>query len=242
MINFSKGFLDFVGAISKIGKYNLWSYVIITSLASAVIGFLLFGSIYTFGDEIGNFLISLYPFEWGATFVTKIADWFSRIFLWTLSFFIFKYIIIIVLSPVMSLISGKIEKQLTGGISSRFTLIKELVRGLRFNLRNLFKELVFMILLFILSFVPVIGFLSPILLFLIQAYYAGLGVMDYYLERHYTISESIAVGKQNRFYLTGLGSGFMLTILIPFLGIMFAPILGTIAATEYGCSRKSVLV
>jgi CysZ protein len=242
MINFSKGFFDFVGAVSKISKYNLWGYVFITSITSIILGFLLFGSIYSFGDDVGGFLINLYPFDVGSDILAKVIDWISRLILWTVAFFLFKYVIIIILSPVMSLISGKIEKELTGGLSSRFTLVRELARGLQFNIRNLFKELVFIILFFLLSFVPVIGIIAPFLLFFTQAYFAGLGLMDYYFERHYTISESLSIGRENRMYLTGLGSGFMLTILLPFVGIMFAPILGTIAATEYACKDKMVLV
>ncbi|HMP31330.1 MAG TPA: EI24 domain-containing protein [Saprospiraceae bacterium] len=242
MINFSRGFFDYVAAIGKIGTYKLWGYVIITTLASIILGLMLFGSIYSFGDDFGAFLIGLYPFEWGSAILAKVIDWISRLVLWTVAFFLFKYAIIIILSPVMSLISAKIEKVYTGQAAARFTLIRELIRGLQFNIRNLFKELVFIILFFLLSFVPVIGFIAPFLLFFTQAYFAGLGVMDYFMERHYTINESLAVGRKNKFYLTGIGSGFMLTILIPVLGIMFAPILGTIAATEFGCKDKVGLV
>ena len=242
MIKFSKGFTDYIAAMGKIGKYGLWSYVIITTIVSLILGFFLFGGIFQWGDDFGSLLVSLYPFEWGGEILRSVIDWVSRVLLWTIAFFLFKYLILIILSPVMSLISSKIEKQITGRSTSRFTLIRELIRGLQFNLRNLFRELIFIILFFIFSFVPVIGLVSPVLLFLTQAYFAGLGVMDYYLERHYSVSESIEVGSENKFYLTGLGSGFMLTILVPFIGIMFAPILGTIAATEYACKDKMVLV
>jgi CysZ protein len=242
MIKFSRGFLDYFAAIAKIGQYGLWGYVFITTIASAVLGFFLFGGIFQLGDNFGGLLLSLYPFEWGGNIVKNVIDWVSRILLWTIAFFLFKYIILIILSPAMSLISAKIERKITGGVSPRFTLVRELVRGLQFNLRNLIRELIFIILFFIVSFIPVAGLISPLLLFLTQAYFAGLGVMDYYLERHYTIGESIAVGRENKYYLTGLGSGFMLTILLPFLGIMFAPVLGTIAATEYACKDKMVLV
>ena len=242
MINFSKGFLDYLAAGGKIGKYGLWSYVIVTTVTSLVLGFLLFGTIFTFGDEAGSLILSILPAEWGGHIVQGVVDWVSRVLLWTVAFFLFKYIIIIVLSPVMSLISAKIEKQKTGKVASRFTLIGELIRGLRFNLRLIFRELIFILLFFILSLIPGVGFITPFILFFIQAYFAGLGVMDYYLERHYSISESMAVGSENKFYLTGLGSGFLLTIMIPVAGIMFAPILGTIAATEYACKDKMALV
>ena len=63
--------------------------------------------------------------------------------------------------------------------------------GIRINLRNLGKELLLTIPILIIGLIPVIGIISTVLLFLMQAYYAGFGNMDYTLERHFNYKQSI---------------------------------------------------
>jgi len=106
---------------------------------------------------------------------------------------VYKHLVIILVSPFMSPLSQKIEEQLHGhqGHYEGFQMsraLKELWRGLRMALRNIIRELLFVIPLFFLSFIPAIGVVTTVLIFLIQAFYAGFGNMDYTLERHFNLS------------------------------------------------------
>jgi len=83
------------------------------------------------------------------------------------------------------------------------------------------------------GWIPVIGWAFTLLSFLIQAYYAGFGNIDYTLERHLSYKESIAFVKQNRGMAIGNGIIFMLFLLIPFIGFIFVlPLSVTAATTE----------
>ena len=76
----------------------------------------------------------------------------------------------------MSPVSEKIEAHLTNiqVHSHRKTSFKQqLWRGIRINIRNLAKEILLTIPILIFGLIPVIGMVSTVLLFLVQAYYAG---------------------------------------------------------------------
>ena len=123
----------------------------------------------------------------------------------------------------MSPVSEKIEAYFTGlpvQNKANRSFTKQLVRGIRISLRNLFKELLFTIPILLLKFIPVVNIFSTVLLFLLQAYYAGFGNMDYTLERHFKYKESIAFIKQHKGLVIGNGIGFLLLLLIPVIGVI----------------------
>lgn len=126
-------------------------------------------------------------------------------------------------APFMGPISKKIEDDFIGvtsqvQVSSPLTLM---FRSLKISSRNLFRELLFSIPILLLGLIPFIGFFSLIFLFLMQAYFAGFGNMDYTLERHFSYQKSIQFVKKNKGIAIGNGLVFMLFLLIPFVGIIF---------------------
>jgi CysZ protein len=94
-------------------------------------------------------------------------------------------------------------------------------------------ELLLTLPIILIGFIPVVGIISSVLLFLVQSYYAGFGNMDYTLERHYKYSESIQFVRRNRGLAIGNGIVFMLMLLIPVVGIILVlPLSVTAASTE----------
>jgi len=87
-------------------------------------------------------------------------------------------------------------------------------------LRNILYEFSIIIPLLLLSFIPVIGIVFTILAFIVQAYYAGFGNIDYTLERHFTYRDSVRFVKRNRGIAIGIGIVFMAVLLIPVLGVI----------------------
>ena len=92
-------------------------------------------------------------------------------------------------------------------------------------------ELLLTIPILLLGFIPVIGLFSTVLLFLVQAYYAGFGNMDYTLERHFKYNESLQFVSNHRGLAIGNGIVFMLFLLIPVIGVILVLPLSVTAAS-----------
>ena len=92
-------------------------------------------------------------------------------------------------------------------------------------------ELLLTIPILLLGFIPIIGLFSTVLLFLVQAYYAGFGNMDYTLERHFKYNESLQFVRNHRGLAIGNGIVFMLFLLIPIIGVILVLPLSVTAAS-----------
>ena len=79
----------------------------------------------------------------------------------------------------------------------------------------------------------------PIGIVLIQAYYAGFGNLDYFMDRHYSVKDSIAFVNRNKGVALGNGLGFLALLAIPIIGVFLAPTLGVAAATLSGIDCKN---
>lgn len=155
-------------------------------------------------------------------------------------FFVFAYtsgyIVLIVLSPVFAWLSEKTEKKLTGDdYPFNFKqFIKDVWRGIVLALRNLLIEMFFIVAVFVLSFIPLLGWLGGLLgmifLFLISAYFYGFSFIDYYIERkRLNARQSIYFIRKHKGLAIGNGFLFAFTLLFPVIGILFAPFLAIIS-------------
>lgn len=241
--DFFAGIQSYGKAFRTISEMRLWGYL----LAPGLISILLAGAIgaiaWGLAGSFGAWLIAWYPFEWGAAFLNNIAGWLGGILIGLTGFILYKHIVMVIVSPFMSPLSQKVEERLNGQSTpySGFKMgkaLKDLSRGLYIALRNVFRELFYVALLFVLGFIPVVGMISAVLIFLVQAYYAGAGNLDYLLERHYSVKGSVKFVKNNRWLAIGNGTVFML-LLMTGIGFLIAPPLATIAATLEGTKRLS---
>ncbi|MEO1623529.1 MAG: EI24 domain-containing protein [Bacteroidota bacterium] len=233
--DYFKGIQSYGRAIQLIGEMRLWKYVLLPGLMALVIAALLGSSAWGLSDNLGQWILSWYPFEWGSEWMGSVSNWIGGILLGILGLILFKYIVMIVVSPFMSPLSQKVEERLTGRHTNNkgFQMaeaMSDIFRGLRVTLRNLIRELFFVAILLLLSFIPVVGIVATIAAFLIQAYYAGFGNMDYTLERRFTVRGSVRFVRDNKWLAMGNGTVFLL-LLMTGVGFLVAPPLATVAAT-----------
>jgi CysZ protein len=139
------------------------------------------------------------------------------------------YIILIFMSPVFAILSEKTEKILTGK-TYPFTgaqLMRDMVRGITIVIRNIFIELAIVVVIFLLSLIPVFGWLfgifSTIILIFVSAYFYGFSYMDYTLERKkLSVKESVRFVRKHKGIAISNGLIFALTT-FPFCGVFIAP-------------------
>lgn len=232
--NIFSGIKAYFGAFSLISKLKLWKYFAVPMLISVVTATIIFGSAYGLSDNIGAFISKIWIWDWGKDTFTSISNFIGGLFIVVIGLILFKHIIMALSAPFMSPVSEKIEAHLTGlpAHSHRdTTFMEQLIRGIKINGRNLFMELLLTIPLLILKFIPVVNIFSAALLFLLQAYYAGFGNMDYTLERHFQYKQSTQFVRKNRGLAIGNGIVFILFLLIPIIGVILVLPLSVTAAT-----------
>ena len=232
--SFLNGLKAYARAFQLISKLGLWGYFIIPALISLIIGGVVGFSIWGFSDNIGDFLTAFYPWERGRFIVDGIATAFGGVLMAGSGLIIYKHAVLILSAPFMSPLSEKVENHLLG-IEQPMSfsipqMISDLVRGLQIAMRNIIRELFYLFLLVLLGLLPIFSPFAAIGIFLVQAFYAGFGNIDYTLERHLNVRDSIHFVRANRMLALGNGVVFMGLLAIG-IGFLIAPPLGTIAAT-----------
>lgn len=168
----------------------------------------------------------------------------------------FRYILLLLMTPVLAMVSERVEEIVTGKAESfrwiRF--FKDTFRGMLVVFRNTIKGILYSVLIFFLSFVPPFGLVSPLLWFLLESYYYGFSMLDYSLERRkISVQQSERFVWRHKWLAITIGSIFNVLVIIsvsfsvfpsifvnflikvflmiPLLAISVAPIYGAVAGT-----------
>jgi CysZ protein len=237
------GFGSYFSVLGFINKHRLYSYFFISGLISLLLGVFIFSSAFFFSDDLGALLFRLYPFEKWSDYVLKILNFAAGGVVAILGIILYRYLLLIFVSPFMGPLSARVEELMTGEpTSSKFSLKQtsyELIRGIRISFRNIIRELGITLILLILGLIPIFTVFVTPLIFATQSYYAGFANFDYYLERRANLKQSIHYIHQNRGLVIGNGAGFLLLLLIPFFGLFLAPVLSTVAATRSAIASRT---
>jgi len=231
--NIIKSIKAYGGTFRLISELGLWKYfgipMLISLLTAATIGFAAWG----WADNIGALIAKAWVWEWGSETFRSISNFIGGIAIVAIGLILYKHIIMALSAPFMSPVSEKIEAHLldTGHTHRNTSFSAQLWRGVRINVRNLLLELLLTIPILLIGFIPVVGILSSVLLFLVQSYYAGFGNMDYTLERHFEYGDSVKFVRANQGVAIGNGMVFMGMLLIPIIGIILVLPLSVTAAT-----------
>jgi CysZ protein len=180
--------------------------------------------------------------DWWILFLNK----FFYFSIWLISkvffFYIFSlfggYLTIIFLSPVFTYLSEK-TASIQKGIFYNFNFtqfVNDIFRAILISVRNIIVQLFIAFALFIIGFIPIIGWgISIFGNLLIVSYFYGFSFLDYTNERHQlSIKESVKIVRRKKGLAIGLGLVFYLCFFIPLLGGVissFLAIISVVAAT-----------
>lgn len=222
----SLGLKSYVKAIRFIHEHKLYWYFPIPAVLMLIIYFI--------GNEIASWQSTWDP-QKGCLDCATMNDtiWFLLKLLISITLGLImmkfaKYIVVIVLSPLLSVLSQVVEKRLTGN-KYPFSLkqtISDVKRGVRIALRNVMWEYVFFLVILVVTF---FGWDSPerspifYLTYVIGFFYYGFSFIDYVNERRRLgIDQSINFMRNHRGLAIAIGGIYSILILVPVdLGVMF---------------------
>ncbi len=149
-------------------------------------------------------------------------------------FSLFKFLFLILGSPVFAYISEKTESILEGRDFpfSFKQLMKDAWRGIKLALRNAVWQTIYIFSLLLLSLFPLVGWISPLIALLVECYYYGFSMLDYSCERN-KLSPSQSIDFIGRHKGLAIGNGMMFYLMhtIVIVGWILAPSYAVVAAT-----------
>lgn len=223
-----------------IKKHKLWKWIIIPGIIYAI---LFFTGMYFFAATANDFFVWLKTLLEGTlnkinsgiiSFIITFGSFILWVMIMLLYFSLFKYLFLIVGSPIFAYLSEKTESIIEGRNFpfSIAQLIKDIIRGCRLALRNGLWQTVYWLSILFIGLIPVIGWFTPFLLLLIECYFYGFSMLDYSMERHKkSVGESIFFINNHKGLALGNGIVFYLLHIIPIVGWILAPAYAVIAAT-----------
>ncbi len=232
------GIITYGKAIDFIKKHKLNNYFVLPATLSALIFIVLALVSYLYVGELTAYLDRLLHKTSLEGFWYRIAQWIVNILIWLFVGLVYlklyRYLILILLSPFLGLIAGKVQdilhqREVPFALGQ---LLKDVIRGILISLRNLVWELLFTSILMFLSLV--VPFASPftlVLILLIESYYVGFSMIDYRNEyKKIPFRQSILIVRKHRGFAIANGLVFSFLVLIPVVGVLFAPPLSAVAA------------
>lgn len=223
-------------------KNRLWKWILIPGLIYTI---LFLGGMYLFWIS-SNYAIEFVLQKTGVkNWLEQMHDsWISfafilgqimlRLVMLLFYFSLFKYLFLIIGSPVFAYLSEKTESIIEGKDYpfNLKQLMKDIVRAIKIALRNLLWQTVYVVSIFIVSLIPLVGWIAPLVALLIECYYFGFSMLDYSSERNkLSASQSIDFIGRHKGLAIGNGLVFFMIHFVPIIGWLLAPSYAVIAAT-----------
>jgi CysZ protein len=233
---------SYMQAHQFISKHRLWKWILIPGLIYSILflaGMYLFWISSNSAIEFMMVKSGIKPWldRWQDSWVSFFLI-VGQIILWLVLllfyFSLFKYLFLIIASPVFAYLSEKTESIMEGKDFpfNMGQLMKDIWRGVRIALRNLLWQTVYVLSIFILSFVPLVGWIAPLVALMVECYYFGFSMLDYSSERNkMSVSQSIDFIGRHKGLAIGNGLVFYLMHMIPIVGWLLAPSYAVVAAT-----------
>jgi len=245
-------FLFYWRAFRFIDTHNLWKLLIIPAIINLIIAVL----IIVFAIKTSSIIVEYVLANFQPTSSDRVVHSFVeglilvmiRAFVFFLYLKIYRYLALVLLAPVFSIISSKVQTIATGQNGNNCTskYILNCTRGIRIAIRNFLIEIILSTLIVVITFL--IGWilpLAPIAILLLESYFMGYSMADYRNE-HFNISSRESRKLINNYSGAVIGNGLLFNffLLIPLLGVLFAPAFALIASglsINYLEKRKQIL-
>lgn len=223
-------------------KHRLWKWIFIPGILYAI---LFCTGIYLFWISSGQAIDTLFSITGLKKWMYTIeGSWLKFLFIFgqvilqlvllLFYFSLFKYLFLIIGSPLFAYLSEKTEAIMNErDFPFRFPqLLNDIARGIKLAMRNALWQTVYTLSILILSFIPLVGWFTPLIALIIECYYLGFAMLDYSCERNkLSTSQSIDFIGRHKGLAVGNGIVFYLMHAIVIVGWILAPSYSVVAAT-----------
>jgi CysZ protein len=242
--DFGKGVSSHIDGLKFISKHNLWHFFIYPVLILIVLFIAGYWSILGLADWVVDSSLDYFGWtdsgnmeEWTgilAVIGRLIVGIILKIFFFIILTSYIKYIVLIICSPILALLSERCD-EIINNKKYPFNFgqfIHDMLRGILVTLRNMAFETLIIIACLLIGWIPVIGLITVPFLYIIAWYFLGFAMMDYTYERmRFTIGQGATFTRRHKGIAIGNGFVFSMILLLPFIGVIIAPILSVVAAT-----------
>lgn len=233
---------SYIDAHNFIRQHKLWKWIIIPGIIYTI---LFIAGMYFFwnsSDSAVTWLSKQIGLEdWlqrqrneFLSFLFLMAGMMLRLILVFFYFSLFKYLFLIIGSPVFAYLSEKTSSIIEGREYpfDAKQLIKDAWRGIKLALRNTIWQTVYALSLILLSLIPLFGWITPLIALFVECYYYGFSMMDYSCERN-KLSPSASINFISRHKGLAIGNGLMFYLMhgLVIVGWILAPAYAVVAAT-----------
>ena len=245
-------FSFYLRAFRFIDNNNIWKLLIVPAIINLMIAALIIIlAIKTSGIIVDYVLTNFRPTSSDAS-IHSFIEGFLMVVIRALVFFlylkVYRYLALICLTPSFAIISSKIQI-IDSGEANTLCTSKYLLfcsRGMKIALRNFFLEITLSTLIIVVAIlitwvIPMV----PIAILVLESYFMGYSMADYRNEYYkMNLKESTRLMHNYLGLVLGNGLAFNLFLVIPVLGVLFAPSFALIASglsINYLEKRKNIL-
>lgn len=235
-------FQSYIQAHNLIKKYKMWKWILFTGIIYTLLFALGLYFFWIYSNKAVHYIFNqsgimawLDSMKQGWLYLLVIVGQLIIVGIMFFIFFsVFKVLFLIVGSPIFAYLSEKTESIISGKVFEfNFPrLLKDMWRAIKIAVRNFLWQMVYLLAILILSFIPVAGWIAPLVALLTECYFFGFSMLDYTSERkQLSARTSIELIRRHKGLAIGNGLVFYLMHLVPVIGWLFAPSYAVIAAT-----------
>jgi CysZ protein len=221
-----------------IQQHNLWKWILLPGIIYTILFIVGMYFFWTSADQAVSWISDQLGLEnwlqrmrsgW-LSFLLVMAGMMLRLILVLFYFSLFKYLILIIGSPLFAYLSEKTEAILEGKDHSLNwkELRKDSGRSIRMAMRNCLLQLLYFAGLVLMSLVPLLGWITPIIDLLMECYYYGFSMLDYSFARA-GFSRQQSTHFQGRHRGLAIGNGILFYLM--HVAIILAPAYAIVAGT-----------
>lgn len=247
--NLFSGFGHIMTGLKLISQPGIRRFVV----APLSINFVLFGgAIYYLFSKFDGWINSITPqfpdwlswLDWLETLIAWILWPLFSIMLLLIVFYTFSLVANLIAAPFNSLLAEKIERLLTNkplGEGASYPTMEMIKRSIGSEAGKLLYFLKWWLLLLIISFIPVINIIAPVLWLVFGAWMFSLEYLDYPMANHNKFFKDInQQAASSRSLTLGFGGAVMLLTSIPFINLIAMPA-GVAGATSLWVKHRDKL-